>query len=225
MYYEKWWVIISYSLSSLHSWLPGCIIALSVISLLRWKLPSHTISPCTKIVRNPRSCFPHFPRPSWVAYIHFNSTWSKVPSVRSMGEHCGSPRNDTLCCALHSLPKHASHCTYCLRFVENYPGWLHHLLHYSRPRTPGGTAGCYLCLLTLHASARSYACHCMTLPLSLVYSFYSSLRTFLFLTTLKNTLSPVTFSPSLLIHFKLIYKYTKHAWSHGTPLGIPSSPS
>lgn len=135
MYYEKWWVIISYSLSSLHSWLPGCIIALSVISLLRWKLPSHTISPCTKIVRNPRSCFPHFPRPSWVAYIHFNSTWSKVPSVRSMGEHRGSPRNDTLCCALHSLPKHASHCPYCLRFVENYPGWLHHLLRSSHPNT------------------------------------------------------------------------------------------
>lgn len=47
--YEKWAVIIPSSLSSLPSWLSGAIVALSVISLLRWKLPSHTISPCVPL--------------------------------------------------------------------------------------------------------------------------------------------------------------------------------
>lgn len=47
--YEKWAVIIPSSLSSLPSWLSGSIVALSVISLLRWKLPSHTISPCVPL--------------------------------------------------------------------------------------------------------------------------------------------------------------------------------
>lgn len=199
MCYEKWWVIIPYSLSSLHSWLSGCIIALSVISLLRWKLPSHTISPCIKIIRSPCSRFPHFPPPSWVDYTHFNSTWSKVPGARSMGEHHGSPRNDTLRCALHSFPKHASHCMYCLRFVENYPGWLHHLLCYSRPWNTSRYSR--LLPLLVNPARSSPELHCITLTLSFVYSFYNSLPTFLLLTTLKTTLPPVTFSASLFTHF------------------------
>lgn len=101
MCYEKWWVIISYSLSSLHSWLSGYIIVPSVISLLRWKLLSHTISPCIKIIRNPCFCFPHFPLPSWFNNIHFNTAWSKVPSVCSMGEHHRSPHDGILCFVLH----------------------------------------------------------------------------------------------------------------------------
>lgn len=202
MCYEKWWVIIPYSLSSLHSWLSGCIIAFSVISLLRWKSPRHIISPCIKIVRNPRPCFPHFPPPSWFDYIHFDSTGSEVPSGRGMGEHDGSPCNDTLRCALHSFPKHASHYTHCLRFAENYPGWLHHLLPYSWSLNSWRYSR--LPPLLVNPARISPELH---LPFYYpdtrfcIFLLQQSSQTFLLLTTLKNPLSPVTFSASLVTHF------------------------